>query len=148
MSHDRGCYLCGNDMWEYKNCSRTGCPKIKPEPMANSIMAELIETCSSPNPKTIHYVKSWKYLFEATVAGKKKADFRDKTERDYKVGDDIVLQEYDHIKGEYTGRQKLFKITHIISNDTPCAMSSGALNKDTCVLSLEPVPYDNSIDKL
>ncbi len=85
-----------------------------------------------------HYeVKSWTYLFDEIVAGRKTADMRDKTERDYKVDDTMLLRRYDQASGAYTGEEVEVKITHIISNDTPCAMSSVALARDYCILSLK-----------
>jgi hypothetical protein len=27
MSHDRGCWKCGREQWEYRACSESGCPK-------------------------------------------------------------------------------------------------------------------------
>jgi len=84
-----------------------------------------------------HRVKSWLYLYEAAVSGKKKHDFRFKDERDYKVGDTLVLCEYDQATGGYTGRETEFVITYITSNETPCAISSNGLNREVCVLSIE-----------
>jgi len=88
---------------------------------------------------THHFVKSWTYLYDEIVAGRKTADMRDKTERDYKVDDFMTLQRYDQATGKYTGEECVVLITHIISNDTPCAMSSVALNRDYCILSLRLV---------
>lgn len=31
MSHDRGCYVCGADKWDYKNCIIKDCPKKEKE---------------------------------------------------------------------------------------------------------------------
>lgn len=84
-----------------------------------------------------HKVKSWCYLYNAAISGLKTHDFRDMTERDYKVGDTLHFQEFDQIKGEYTGREALFKITYITDRNTPCAMSSCALEKNYCVLSIK-----------
>ena len=86
-----------------------------------------------------HRVKSWSYLFKEAVSGKKKHDFRFKDERDYQVGDILVLCEYDQSTGQYTGNEKDFRITYITSCDTPCALSSSALDAKYCVLSIEPL---------
>jgi uncharacterized protein YqfB (UPF0267 family) len=86
---------------------------------------------------THHNVKSWTYLFDEIKAGNKTADMRNKTERDYKVGDTMTLHRYDQATGKYTGETLNVRIRHIISNDTPCAMSSVALHRDYCILSLE-----------
>lgn len=52
---------------------------------------------------TTHKVKSWVPFFQAFKRGEKKHDMRDMIDRDYKVGDEIILEEYDPFKGEYTG---------------------------------------------
>ena len=87
----------------------------------------------------VHEVKSWTHLFQSAKAGFKKHDFRNRLERDYNVGDHLLLQEYDFVLGEYTGDELLMKITYITDNRTPCALSSNALDRDTCVLSIEKV---------
>lgn len=86
----------------------------------------------------IHTVKSWSAFFNAFKSGLKKHDMRDMKDRDYKVGDYLILQEYDPFKGEYTGEEMSMKITYITSRNTPCAFSSAALDRDYCILSLEP----------
>lgn len=84
-------------------------------------------------------VKSWVPFFQAFKRGEKKHDMRDLKDRDYQVGDILFLEEYDPFKGEYTGEVLRMKITYITSNKTPCAFSSAALDKDYCILSLEPL---------
>jgi hypothetical protein len=85
----------------------------------------------------LHRVKSWVPFFQAFKRGEKKHDMRDMIDRDYKVGDELFLEEYDPFKGEYTGEVLRMKITYITSRDTPCALSSVALDKNYCILSLE-----------
>lgn len=86
---------------------------------------------------TIHKVKSWTHLFEALISGKKKHDFRIRTERNYQVGDTLILREFDYVNGVYTGRCQDAEITYVTDLNTPCALSSAMLNRDACVLSLE-----------
>lgn len=86
-----------------------------------------------------HKVKSWSHLFQAAKSGLKTHDFRDRTERDYKVGDHLLLQEFDMIEGVYTGSELLMKITYITDRNTPCALSSNGLAQDLCVLSIKRV---------
>lgn len=88
---------------------------------------------------TTHEVKSWCYLYEAAIKGIKRHDFRDMSERDYKIGDELHFKEFDQTKGTYTGREAVFKITYITDNRTPCAMSSCALDKKYGVLSIKLV---------
>lgn len=84
-----------------------------------------------------HKVKSWCYLYSAAILGIKTHDFRDMTERDYKVGDKLHFLEFDQTTGKYTGREALFEITYITDRQTPCAMSSCALDKKYGVLSIK-----------
>lgn len=88
---------------------------------------------------SVHKVKSWTYLFKAAVAGVKTHDIRDLTERDYKVGDTLILQEFDQTIGKYTGNEQAFEITYITSRNTPCAMSSVCLGRDHCILSIKKI---------
>lgn len=99
-----------------------------------------------------HEAKSWTYLFDAIIRGDKTADMRDKTERHYAVGDTMTLRRYDQATGKYTGDTCVVAITHIISHDTPCAMSSVALRREYCILSLRllsindnPVPSNRAV---
>lgn len=85
---------------------------------------------------TTHKVKSWAHFFDAIKAGKKLHDLR-KLDRDYKVGDILVLQRYDNIIGEYTGEEVEVEITYITSNKVPCAFSSSALDRDYGIFSLK-----------
>jgi hypothetical protein len=86
---------------------------------------------------TVHKVKSWTHLFQAAKSGAKKHDFRDATERDYKVGDQLLLQEFDFVNGVYTGDELVVNITYKTGRETPCALSSNGLAQNMCVLSIE-----------
>lgn len=93
---------------------------------------------------TVYKVKSWTAFFQAFKAGEKTHDLRDLKDRKYKVGDYLVLQEYDPFRGKYTGEEMTMKITYITSSDTPCAFSSSALEKGYCILSLKPAELPNT----
>jgi hypothetical protein len=81
-------------------------------------------------------VKSWPWFFSKMIAGQKKHDMRDKRDRAYKVGDKVLFREWDPTGGDYTGRSAVFEITYITSNDSPCAMSSAALDRNFVILSV------------
>ncbi len=89
---------------------------------------------------TTHTLKSWPQFFEPIRAGTRTSDIRLKTDRIFQIGDRMVLEEFDPFGGGYTGRSELVEITHIISNDTPCALSSAVLDNDYCVLSIRRIP--------
>lgn len=82
-----------------------------------------------------HYCKSWTYFYDAIVSGEKTHDLRI-NDRDFAVGDIIVLRRYDQVNGKYTGEECEVKITYITSNKTPCAFSCAVLNKEYCILSI------------
>lgn len=84
-----------------------------------------------------HDVKSWVGLFEPILQNEKKHDLR-VLDRDYNVGDTLLLREYDPETTEYTGRSCTRKITYITSNKhSPCAFSPYALHKAMGVLSID-----------
>lgn len=59
----------------------------------------------------IHSIKIAPQYLDAVVAGQKRAELR-RSDRDYKVGDLLVLCEWTH--GKYTGREWASVITHIL----------------------------------
>jgi hypothetical protein len=89
-------------------------------------------------PKT-HALKCWPPFFEAISAGRKTHDLRRVTDRDFRVGDRMELQEFDPTAERYTGRAITVEITYITSADIPCALSKGALHDDFCILSIRLV---------
>lgn len=62
---------------------------------------------------TNHYLKTWQPYFDKVATGIKKFEVR-KNDRDFKVGDNVILQEYDPIKKDFTGREIGKKITYIL----------------------------------
>lgn len=83
----------------------------------------------------IHDVKSWSHFFRAIKSGAKVHDLR-KNDRNYNVGDVLLLREYDFVNGKYTGDTLEAVITYITDNRVPCAFSSSVLDKGYCILSL------------
>jgi Domain of unknown function (DUF3850) len=86
-----------------------------------------------------HRVKSWPHLFASTLSGEKKHELRRILDRDYQVGDFLLLQEFDPATEHYSGRELRVKITYITSAESPCALSKSALNPEFCILSIEKV---------
>jgi hypothetical protein len=85
---------------------------------------------------TRHEVKSWLHFFAAIKDGKKLRDLRS-DDRNYQVGDILVLQEFNQVFGYYTGREVEAEITYITNRSTPCAFSSAVLQPGYCILSLK-----------
>ena len=93
---------------------------------------------ASENPwfkRRIHEVKSWPHLFEAIMAGQKRHELR-RNDRDYRVGDVLILREYLPASGEYSGRQLTVEVTYLTSTSTPCAISDSVLMDGYCILSV------------
>lgn len=87
---------------------------------------------------TEHVAKSWPQFFQPIKRGEKLHDLR-WNDRDWKVGDTIRLQEFDPVKGDYTGDECMREISFVTSNQFPCAYSSAALDRKASILSLRPL---------
>jgi hypothetical protein len=101
--------------------------------------SERTSALARPREGVTHHVKSWPALFEATRRGEKKHELRRTTDRDYRVGDILTLQEYDPETTKYTGRELSVRITYVTSARTPCALSDASLDPDYCILSVAPI---------
>lgn len=112
--------------------TRTPLPEVK-----FTLLPGAKETPGGHHAHFDYEVKSWPWFFEPMIAGNKLHDMRDKTERPYRVGDRMLLREFDPRGTGYTGREAIARITYITSNETPCAMSSNALANDACILSVD-----------
>jgi len=74
-------------------------------------------------------------------AGLKTHDLR-LNDRDYQVGDRMLMQEYDPSTGLLTGDETLVEITYITGRDPghhPCAVSSVVLHPEYIILSIKKV---------
>ncbi len=61
---------------------------------------------------TRHFLKSTTRHFQDVVAGRKTMEAR-KADRDFYIGECILLQEYCHHTQRYSGKEQLIKITDI-----------------------------------
>ena len=77
----------------------------------------------------IHQLKTWPEPFAAVVDGGKTCELR-KNDRDYKVGDVLILQEWNPDTKEYTGNEEVAHVTHIIRG------GEFGLPPDLCVMSI------------
>lgn len=87
---------------------------------------------------TSHELKSWPRFFHSIVTGDRRHELR-RNDRDYRVGDRLVLREFDELLGAYTGRECMAVVTSITSRDEPCAVSAEGLNPDFCILTIRVV---------
>lgn len=86
-----------------------------------------------------HIVRSWAHIYDAIESGRKTHDLR-RNDRNYQVGDTMLLKRFDNVLGRYTGEEMRVLITYITGRDhVPCAVSSAVLNNDYCILSIVKV---------
>lgn len=78
----------------------------------------------------MHELKIWSESFKAVIEGKKRYEVR-KADREFNVGDEIMLKEYLPKKDLYTNEFFLGKITYITKAGT------WGLPKDLCVFGFE-----------
>ncbi|MCD9816654.1 DUF3850 domain-containing protein [Bradyrhizobium japonicum] len=90
---------------------------------------------------TTHHLKCWPQFFNEIAAGRKKHDLRRADDRRFRVGDILVLEEYDPQKEVFTGRVLEVEVTYITSADLPCALSKDALHPSFCILSISPIAH-------
>ena len=63
-----------------------------------------------------HKLKTWPVFFWDVATGGKTFEIR-KNDRDFKVGDQLILQEYDPDKKEYTGTEYSVMVDYTICLD-------------------------------
>lgn len=59
-----------------------------------------------------HTLKSWPDYFQSMLTGQKTFDYR-KNDRDFMVGDKLILREWDPTTKEYTGYRMRLLVTYV-----------------------------------
>lgn len=77
----------------------------------------------------VHHLKTWIEYFEEIFMDRKKFEVR-KNDRDYKVGDFLIIKEFDNDKQKYTGREMARVITYVLHG------GQFGIEKDYVVLSI------------
>lgn len=60
-----------------------------------------------------HYLKTWAPYYRRIESGEKRFEVR-KNDRDFQVGDMLILQEYDPHMEIYTGPEMIMTVTYIL----------------------------------
>ncbi len=89
----------------------------------------------------VHHVKSWPQYFASIKEGQRTHDLR-RNDREFQVGDLMILAEFDPQAQKYTGETCEVEITSMTSTSQPCAVSSEALDPAFCILSIRRVFKD------
>lgn len=82
-----------------------------------------------------HKLKTWPWYFNQSVEGRKLFELR-KNDRNYKVGDFVILEEWSPVGGQYTGRSAKFKITYRRDTRSYC---HGAIGLALVILGIAPI---------
>lgn len=67
----------------------------------------------------IHQLKTWPKFFAAISDGTKTFEVR-RNDRDFKVGDALILQEFDPDTKNYSGREVIRRVTYLTEDPTLC----------------------------
>ena len=90
-----------------------------------------------------HELKTWGQYFQAIVSGEKTFELR-KNDRDFQVGDKLLLKEYNllgithvtqEMKGEYTGAEQMVEVTYILKHE-PMKNNFG-IERGYCVMGIK-----------
>lgn len=85
-------------------------------------------SCFEMNETNTHELKILPEYFEVVANGSKRFEIR-KADRDFKVGDFLILREWN--RGKFTGRSMTQKIEYIYKGD-----GSYGLSEEYCILGL------------
>jgi ASC-1-like (ASCH) protein len=77
-----------------------------------------------------HNLKTWPEYFRSVWDGSKTFEVR-KSDRNFKVGDSMILQEWDPSLKEYTGRSVHTTITYILNG------GNFGIEQGTCVIAFQ-----------
>ncbi len=76
-----------------------------------------------------HELKTWPDYFYRVFAGRKRFEVR-KNDRDFQIGDTLILKEYDPETKTYTGRELYKEITYILKG------GQFGIEEGYCVMSI------------
>jgi hypothetical protein len=82
----------------------------------------------------VHELKIWPQYFQPLIEGVKRFELR-KADREYRVGDELLLREFVDGAGEYTGRSAECRITYILGG--PMAIPG------MCLMSIKLLSVEN-----
>lgn len=81
-----------------------------------------------------HALKTWPEFYKEVESERKNFEIR-RNDRPFKVGDTLLLQEWDNKNEQYTGKELTRRITYILSGD----VNKFGLFADFCIMSLERI---------
>lgn len=97
----------------------------------NLLLCEEVKT-------TVHRLKTWSEFFVPLSSGKKTFEVR-KNDREFKVGDVLILEEFDPEKNCHTGQNESFRVTYILPG------GQFGIDPDFVVLAIKPSSHLNKL---
>lgn len=82
-----------------------------------------------------HALKTWPEYFDAIVSEKKTFEVR-KADRDFAVGETLLLQRFDPLTGKYSGQEIEVEITYILQG------GNFGIKKGYVVMGIKEKPYN------
>jgi len=127
----------GHDMHrvEVCRCDRCGAGFIYDPSSGEHDGRALLVNCPATDDRSsvrVHDLKCWREHFRRLLDGTKHVELRF-DDREFKVGDRLLLREYDPRASRYTGRATVRRVSHILRSSDGPWLSSGYV-----ALSLEP----------
>jgi len=77
-----------------------------------------------------HELKTWTEYFTEIKSRNKTFELR-KNDRDYKVGDILILQDFDNNSGQYSGTEIIAYVTYVLHG------GAFGLDKGYCIMGLK-----------
>ena len=87
------------------------------ERLYNQVLSEQRRNSKKGDTVKTHELKTWPVYFEALLNHGKNFEIR-KADREFEVGDDLVLKEFDKVKNDYTGREIHNSIAYVLRLDS------------------------------
>lgn len=114
------CYIIGHQ-WRWMRCERCGAWRTKPSAIA------------SPKPtRRVHALKCWPEYYAAMASAHKLFEVR-QNDRDFHVGDHIILSSWDPLEQRYLGPRTTCLITYVLPG------GSFGIEEGYCILGIKPL---------
>lgn len=113
--------LAFGHQWRWMRCERCGEWRTRPSAVA------------MPKPtRRVHALKCWPEYYRAVAAGEKTFELR-QNDRDFRVGDHLILCAYDPMEQRHLGPRTTCIITYVLPG------GSFGLSEGWCILAIKPL---------
>jgi len=94
-----------------------------------------------------HELKIWPSYFQEVWDGWKTFELRERRNRLFRVGDELLLKEFDEIGRKYTGRECLVKVNNLLSGDSIHGQRFGLQPGFVC-MAISRLPTEGEDEKM